>query len=137
MSYTLDLAIMFDPPKVDELKVDKIRSLPLLLVQASAKISDLTRCSHALTSKWTGALLFNINMLSTVAMLRLNSVYSTGRIALDFMLKMAAPPFCQRPLPGAILMLGNCILFRAHHPSIEMYAPPFIATVKKQNSSNR
>ena len=116
MSYTLDLAIMFDPPKVDELKVDKIRSLPLLLVSSYQNIGfDEVFTRSYIQVDWGTS--FNIQHAQYCSHAAAPILYtSTGRIALDFILKNGRCAFLPAPFARRYIDAGQLYLISSAPP---------------------
>ncbi len=98
VSHTLDIALMFDPPKVDELQVDRINSLELVLVSSyrDATLEDAFKRSYIQVDWGTS---FNIQHSQTIGHATPPTMHtSTGRIALDFLLQNGGSAF----LPATI-----------------------------------
>ena len=87
LSHTMDIALMFDPPKVEELQTLKIQTINLLLVSSYPNMAFEQIFDHSYIQVDWGTS-FNIKH----SQLQENTVppmmhTSSGRIALDFMLE--------------------------------------------------
>lgn len=93
VSHTLDIAMMFDPPRVDELKVDRINSLELLLVSSRPNTNFEQVFNHDYIQVDWGTS-FNIQHGQYMRQAGAPTMYtSTGRIALDFLLHNGGAAF--------------------------------------------
>ncbi|MCF7981719.1 MAG: LysR family transcriptional regulator [Pseudomonadales bacterium] len=107
VSHTLDIALMFDPPKVNELKVDKIQSLQLILVTTFKQI-DFTDVFQRAYIQVDWGTSFNIQHAQYVSHTAPPIMHtSTGRIALDFMLKNGGSAFLPAPFAQAYIDEGK------------------------------
>ena len=98
VSHTLDIAMMFDPPKVDGLQVDKINSLELLLVSSYPNVSfeEVFKRSYVQVDWGTSFNMQHGQYMSHATPPIMHT--STGRIALDFLLQNGGSAF----LPATI-----------------------------------
>jgi len=93
LSHTLDIALMYDPPKVDELRVKKITSQALLLVTTYRNITLSEVFSRSYIDVDWGTS-FNIQQRQYDRQNNPPVMHtSAGRIALDFMLENGGSAF--------------------------------------------
>ena len=86
LSHTMDIAIMFDPPKLEELKVEKTHTVKLLLVTTYKDVTFDKIFNHPYVQIDWGTS-FNIQHSKYFEITQPPTMHtSTGRIALDFML---------------------------------------------------
>lgn len=107
LSHTLDMAIIFDPPKVEELKVEKLTSLDLILVTTYENIELETVFKRGyIQTDWGTS--FNIQHTQLVGGATFASLYtSTGRIALDFMLENGGSAFLPESIVNPYIEAGQ------------------------------
>ena len=108
LSYTLDVAVIFDPPKVEELKVEKLVGLELILVTSYEEMNMLEVFERGyIQTDWGTS--FNIQHAHMVGGATFANLHtSTGRIALDFMLENGGSAFYPSLLLTPIFKLGIC-----------------------------
>jgi len=107
---TLDIAITFDPPKLDEVTLVKLAQVKLYLVSTQAGIK-LAQTPHLSYIKVDWGTAFNITHAQYFTMLPLPVLHtSSARMGLDFMLNNGGCAF----LPEALIQpfLDNGTLYR-------------------------
>jgi len=117
LGHTLDIAVLFDPPKVEELKVEKICSLTLMLVTTydNFDLDTVFKQSYIQTDWGTSFNIQHARMLEDTMSPIMHT--STGRIALDFMLENGGSTFLPESIADPYISAGQLYL-AAEAPTI-------------------
>jgi len=107
LSHTLDIAVIFDPPKVEELKVEKLIEMELILVTSyeGAGLEDVFEQGYIQTEWGTSFNILHAQMTGGATVSSLHT--STGRIALDFMLENGGSAFLPESIVNPSLGAGR------------------------------
>ena len=107
LSHTLDIAVIFDPPKVEELKVEKLVNLKLVLVSSYEDMGmDAIFKNGYIQTDWGTS--FNIQHAQMTGGAAAASLHtSTGRIALDFMLEIGGSAFLPESIANPYIEAGQ------------------------------
>ena len=103
LNHTMDIAVVFDPPKIEELKVDKVQTIKLLLVSSYKGLSFAEVFNHPyIHIDWGTS--FNIQHAKMFTLSQPPILHtSTGRIALNFMLENGGSAYLPEAIAGPYL----------------------------------
>lgn len=134
LSHTMDIAIMFDPPKVEELKVEKTHTVKLLLVTTYKEISFDKIFNHAYVQVDWGTS-FNIQHSKYLQITQPPIMHtSTGRIALDFMLENGGSAYLPESIAQPYIADGQLhLLEEAPHVDRDVYAAYLKSSDKREH----
>ncbi|WP_101757863.1 LysR family transcriptional regulator [Oceanicoccus sp. KOV_DT_Chl] len=119
LSRVLDMAVMFDPPKVDELRVHNIHQMDLVMVSSYADSHFNNVFEHGyIQIDWGSS--YNLQHAQIVGQKVVPIMHSsTGRIALDFMLEHGGVAFLPESTVEPYIQSGG--LFRvAAAPTVKL-----------------
>jgi len=122
VSRTLDIAILFDPPKMEELEVVRIHTIKLILVTTHKGVEFDEIFNHAyIQIDWGTS--FNIQHSENLEITQPPIMHtSTGRIALDFILENGGSAYLPESIAQPFINDGQLhLLPEAPHVNRDVY----------------